>query len=587
VTRYLHYSSRPEYPQVPPRAMNFLAGGTGPLGVYAYQDDARQMTFAADRPYVFALQPRDPITYTADYTSADLERDIEQLAQVPGGAKAIRMFDKYRRDIRASDRPFAKLWYVVCHIERAPDPDEPLAYGPGSGCADPRYARELLVELGHTIIDDRDGILYSSEPEQAVFLTDESFTAIEVRMRNPPQPKFGSFREEVDYYRKEQGKRYAAIKKAFSQSNAIIVTHGGRPQLLVKSGETRIGGKPWRVSTFMPDGPWGHNEYKDDHEIFDDLSRSHYDSVAPASDDEVIAWTSTPAFQKGAAAVAMIQAENTLRYLASKSRDRQAIDDVLARAREIADPQTVASFEEATAVLEAAIRKVTPRENPPRDHFVPNPAWVTKIIAGSYDTINERVPPKWHPRLTKPRSQRGNFIAKLKEYGCGAYGCVLPTLDDKTVLKVTTDVTEAEFAGQLAATLIVPIVVDYRLVMQLGVLHQKRPVYLLWRESADDVGQLEDHPLINEQHLAAQTAYLEMYKTQTAPVGAIKYWRDTIRAMAEDPALKFLATGMLRVWDEQQIFFGDVHGGNVGRCVRGERLEWVIVDPGHVSVVKQ
>lgn len=393
-----------------------------------------------------------------------------------------------------------------------------------------------------------------------------------------------SFRDEITRLRKEQGKRYGAIKKAFAQSSAIIVRSGDREQLLIKSGETRVGGKPWRVTTFMPDGPWGHNEYKDDHEIFEDLARGLFTDVRPASEDEVIAWTSTPEFTRGAAAVAMIQAENTLRYLASKHRAHDEIDPELARARQLAHPQTADAFNEATAVLEAAIRRY-PTPNPALD-FEPNPAWVTKSIAGAFETINERVPAKWHPRLSHTRQKHGSLIAKLKEYGCGAYGCVLPTLDDGTVLKVTTDVTEAQFAGELAATLIAKICVDYRMVMQLAERYKKRPVFLLWRESAEDVGKMEDNALINAQHKAAQAAYEEMYRTGTTSRGAIAAWRAAIRAMGDDPELQFLSRGMLRVYDEQGIFFGDVHGGNVGRCVRGEKLEWVIIDPGHVSVVK-
>jgi streptomycin 6-kinase len=42
-------------------------------------------------------------------------------------------------------------------------------------------------------------------------------------------------------------------------------------------------------------------------------------------------------------------------------------------------------------------------------------------------------------------------------------------------------------------------------------------------------------------------------------------------------------TGLEKVWDEQHIFFGDIHTGNVG-MVDGQ---WVITDPGHVAVVSR
>lgn len=462
-----------------------------------------------------------------------------------------------------------------------------------------------------------------------------------------------SFRQEIDRLRNEHGRRYGAIKKALASSPAIIVSQGRHEQLLIKSGETRPGGLPWRVTTFMPDGPWGHQEYKDDAEIFEDLARSHFDSVRPASEAEVMAWTSTPAYQRGAAAAACMQAEHEIRY---RARNDASIDRTLDRARELAEPGTTEALEAAAAHLQAAVRAL-PRQNParmtaqaargfgraaarqamnvapgaeydaepffvsdvqrypelepfadhyyrafwdeviaveyPDDHaqltdggYMPNPAWVTSAIAGAYETLTERVPPKWLPRLSHAKQRHGTFLARLKEYGCGAYGCVLPTLDDRTVLKVTTDTTEAEFARDLAATLVVPITVDYRLVAQLGTLYKRRQIYLLWRESAEDVGKLDDHPLISAQHRAAQAAYEEMHRTGTSSRGAITAWREAIRKMGTDPELAYLARGMLRVFDEQGIFFGDVHGGNVGRCVRKHELRWVIIDPGHVSVVK-
>lgn len=220
-------------------------------------------------------------------------------------------------------------------------------------------------------------------------------------------------------------------------------------------------------------------------------------------------------------------------------------------------------------------------------HFEPNPAWVTKSIANAYDTITDRVPPKWMPKLTDASQQRGIFKAKLKEYGCGAYGCVLPTLDDHTVLKVTQDQTEADFAARWSHELVVPVVVDYRLVMELATRHKGKPIWLLWRESADKVGEMDDNPLIADQHRRAQIAYQEMYRTGTTATGAIRAWRSAVRDMAQDPSLAYLASGMMRVYDEQGIFFGDVHGGNVGRCLRNGKPEWVIVDPGHVSVVRK
>jgi len=218
---------------------------------------------------------------------------------------------------------------------------------------------------------------------------------------------------------------------------------------------------------------------------------------------------------------------------------------------------------------------------------IPNPSWVTKALADAYETMEDRVPPKWLPKLTETGARRGRMTATLKEYGCGVYGCVLPTLDPQVVVKVTTDETEVQFATEIASTLSVRVTVDYHLAMKLAALREGRQVYVLWRESAEDVGKLEGNDLIDAQHEAAEAAYVEMYKTGSTTRAAIKRWRQTVEAMAADPELTFLARGMLRVFDEGGVFFGDIHGGNIGKCLRDGKLRWTIVDPGHTSVVRQ
>jgi len=122
---------------------------------------------------------------------------------------------------------------------------------------------------------------------------------------------------------------------------------------------------------------------------------------------------------------------------------------------------------------------------------IPNPSWVTKALADAYETMEDRVPPKWLPKLTETGARRGRMTATLKEYGCGVYGCVLPTLDPQVVVKVTTDETEVQFATEIASTLSVRVTVDYHLAMKLAALREGRQVYVLWRESAEDVGKLE------------------------------------------------------------------------------------------------
>lgn len=226
-----------------------------------------------------------------------------------------------------------------------------------------------------------------------------------------------------------------------------------------------------------------------------------------------------------------------------------------------------------------------------------NPPWVTNALADAFDSLSSQVPPEWLPKLNNARGgPKNTFVAELREYGCGAYGCVLPTLDAGVVLKVTTDETESEFAAELAADLVAPICVHYYMAVSLAAGHEKRPIYLLWREAADDVGKIgkvvgvDAQHYIDEQHKAAQELYLALRGASPVRIlidERIRAWEAACEEMGDAvPELETLAQGMLAVFRDQRVFFGDIHAGNVGRVFRGgEQGLWVITDPGHVAVL--
>jgi len=218
-----------------------------------------------------------------------------------------------------------------------------------------------------------------------------------------------------------------------------------------------------------------------------------------------------------------------------------------------------------------------------------NPAWVTKHLADSWVTLESKVPAKWMPKLDMTVAKGKRLTGEIPEYGCGAYGCVLPTLDDKIVLKLTTDDTEAQFAARLAKQLPVPIVTNYELVFHLPTAkRQGRAVYLLWREAADDVGNVDKvvgphaEDAIAVQHRAAQEAFDKLAHGEPAE-RELAAWVSAVKGMGKVPELRWLADGMLAAYEQKGIFFGDIHGGNMGRA----RGQWVITDPGHVAVVKR
>lgn len=245
--------------------------------------------------------------------------------------------------------------------------------------------------------------------------------------------------------------------------------------------------------------------------------------------------------------------------------------------------------------------------------MVPNPPWATKVIADVYDSLRGLgVPARWMPLLQDlVQSGDDSVNAGIREFGCGQYGCVYPTLDDKVVLKITGDDTEAEFAAQLAPTIERPICVRYYTVIRPeGARDAKRSqVFLLWRESADHVGHIDDFldeltgdpdkgdyaiELITTQHEAAQIAYgainglVEGGRPHEIMRQKIAAWLETCEAMARQtmvPELRELGDGLVEVYRAQQIVFGDIHAGNLGLVHRMDGDHWVITDPGHVAVV--
>ena len=252
-----------------------------------------------------------------------------------------------------------------------------------------------------------------------------------------------------------------------------------------------------------------------------------------------------------------------------------------------------------------------------RAQLVRNPGWVTEIIASAYEMLEDTVEPQWLPRLDHVEGQGSTVSGRLQEYGCGAYGCVFPTLDPTVVMKVTTDDTEAEFAANLAATLERPICVNYHTVIGLNAVHDGRKVYLLWRDSAEYVGKIVDvldergdgdlaESYISEQHMRAQLAFRSLAEVQDAialrgrtPRSASKkrsssrlglmagsWSAKTWPSRRRSRELAELGRGLVHVFRHQGIFFGDIHAGNLGLVHRnGDR--WVITDPGHVAVVDE
>ena len=46
------------------------------------------------------------------------------------------------------------------------------------------------------------------------------------------------------------------------------------------------------------------------------------------------------------------------------------------------------------------------------------PAWVSTAVAGSFDLLQDRVPPAWMPKLDDVRATRGALVGKIPRLGC-------------------------------------------------------------------------------------------------------------------------------------------------------------------------
>lgn len=122
--------------------------------------------------------------------------------------------------------------------------------------------------------------------------------------------------------------------------------------------------------------------------------------------------------------------------------------------------------------------------------------WVEKSFKTAWDRIAKHVPESWMPQREQ-RNPASRIEPKIIEFACGHYGCVMPTNEPGLVCKLTTDVSEAHFI-RIAETIETSDrmseelgMVQYKKIFKLEGLHYKgRPMFVLWRTEAYDVGLL-------------------------------------------------------------------------------------------------
>jgi hypothetical protein len=263
--------------------------------------------------------------------------------------------------------------------------------------------------------------------------------------------------------------------------------------------------------------------------------------------------------------------------------------------------------------------------------------WVDRNLKTFWDRIAAEVPESWMPAVAE-EGPRGRFT--VEEYGCGHYGCVMPTaedtIEDNIVFKLTSDVTEARFvvmAKELPPT--EGIVKYYKIFALPDATHRRRPLFVLWRQGAKDIGLLafggniararkfgyDEYHVRNiregEQYLFnflniardVKIKFNAMLK-RAGPEGRERVLTEAWNAFENAPAdadpryyrgVPRIGVGLRQCWDlammiantdvvyplgialghyiDEGILLADVHLNNIGRDIENDQL--IITDPGH------
>jgi len=258
--------------------------------------------------------------------------------------------------------------------------------------------------------------------------------------------------------------------------------------------------------------------------------------------------------------------------------------------------------------------------------------WVDRNLKSFWPRIAAKVPEEWMPELEPGKK------FSVEEYGCGHYGCVTPTGMPDIVFKMTSDVSEARFvvmAQELPKT--EGIVEYYKIFALKDVTQRRRPVFVLWREAAKDIGILLKFAWYSSVPVDRLERYgydeysirpiregvrdLELFQrwareARNKITGQLKrkprgevltaVWKAFEEAPADaDPrhyrGLPRIGIALRKCWDlamsiantdvvypigaalghymDEGILLADVHLNNIGRDIENDQL--IITDPGH------
>lgn len=160
---------------VPKLGINPINHYNTPLGIYTYPIDyvlsrSGKVPFAGNLPYIWVVESTGNLLDLCSYTDADLESDLEKLEDISHYTTHV------RENMRSASvqTPGGKLWYVLMKLSDS--------YGNSNKIKPTTAWSKLIKKLGYTGAHDScgHGIIHSSEPTQAFFVSRESFKTLEV-----------------------------------------------------------------------------------------------------------------------------------------------------------------------------------------------------------------------------------------------------------------------------------------------------------------------------------------------------------------------------------------------------------------------
>ena len=120
-------------------------------------------------------------------------------------------------------------------------------------------------------------------------------------------------------------------------------------------------------------------------------------------------------------------------------------------------------------------------------------------------------------------------------FGCGTFGCAMPTGEGGVVFKLTNDWSEAAYAAAaLAGPAAHPGIVRYHCAVELRDRHNGQPTYALWREEVRGVGSVTLGRVGEKTRTRPPTSAEDASAIGSRIMQSLRAWAYVGKAAAED-----------------------------------------------------